>query len=125
MKGNLKVNTLIVVLLLQVYKDCYMAFVSISISNCRNPSKLSSSIRHSSSYVRSQMPSFIFSILTRLPAWVVQIILNNGTISIYFVEEVYELFEVDFVVGFDPSYFDHRIDFFVCYALAQYFKYLL
>lgn len=38
--------------------------------------------------------------------------------SVYFVEEVNELFEINLIIWFYPSNFNHCVHFFVCYALA-------
>ena len=50
--------------------------------------------------------------------------LNTGH-SVYFVEEIHELLEVDFVVRLHAGYFDHSIHFVICYLLAQDFEHLL
>ena len=45
--------------------------------------------------------------------------------SVTFVEKVFELVEIDFVIRLDACYFYHCIYFVVCYLLAKNRKYFL
>lgn len=45
--------------------------------------------------------------------------------SVYFVKEVDKFLEIYFIVRFYSCYFDHSIDFLVCYAFTQELEYVL
>ena len=52
-----------------------------------------------------------------------EIVFFDRFCSIYFVEEVHKLFEIDFVVGFNACDFNHGVHLVICYLFSQYFKY--
>ena len=45
--------------------------------------------------------------------------------SVNFVEKVYKLLEIDFVIGLNACYFYHCVYFVICYLLAKNRKYFL
>jgi len=53
------------------------------------------------------------------------LILGAHSPSVNFVEKVYKLLEIDFVIGLNTCYFYHSVYFVICYLLAKNRKYFL